>query len=489
MSSAADDLQPRRWALPIGSSQVDDGDFIDVVDKFSGLVAYEVATASKARVTEAIAAARGALADPLPAHRRFDILAKAAAILRERADELVETLIAEGGKPRKASVVEVNRSIETLQWSAEEAKRIAGEAFGLDASPTGVGRFAITLREPVGVVAAISPSNSPLNLVVHKVGPALAGGNAVVLKPPQVTPVCSLLLAEILRQAGLPDGYLNVVVGSEVGDTLLAHPDVNFYNFTGSVGVGEHLRRTIGLRRALLELGGNSPVIVHADADVVRAAEACASKGFTSAGQACTSVQRIYAHRSIFAAFVTALVTATEGLHVGDPNDPRTDLGPMLSLSAADHVYQRIETAVNGGARRATGGKRDGATIWPTVLVDVPEGADIRLEEAFGPVVVVDQYDDLEDALDRANSTPYGLHAAIFTSSLDTAFHAVRRLESGAVLINEATQWRTEFVPFGGIKSSGSGREGPKYAVEEMTQMKLAMFNLSPPAPTSEQLH
>ncbi|MDX6242067.1 MAG: hypothetical protein QOG10_6974, partial [Kribbellaceae bacterium] len=409
----------------------------------------------------------------------FEILTSAAAVLRDRADEFVDALTVEAGKPRKASIVEVDRSIETLQWSAEEAKRIAGEAFGLDASPSGVGRFAITLRQPVGVVAAITPSNSPLNLVAHKVGPALAGGNAVVLKPPQVTPVCSLMLREVFQEAGLPDGFFSVVVGPEAGEALLTDSGVDFYNFTGSVDVGLHLRRTIGLRRALLELGGNSPVIVHADADIARAAVACAAKGFAHAGQACTSVQRIYVHRSIASDFLKALVAATEALQVGDPDDSATDLGPMIALSAASRLHQRIEDAVHAGARRLTGGERVGPVLWPTILVDVPDDAAIRCEEAFGPVIVVDQYEDVEAALQAANSTPYGLHAAIFTASLQVAFRAIERLEAGAVLVNEATQWRTEFVPFGGVKLSGSGREGPKYAVEEMTQLKLAMLNLT----------
>lgn len=470
-----------RLTLPVGDDVVDSADRITVMDKYLGQPAYEVAAATAEHVDAAVRAGRIAVAAPLPAHRRAQILADAAAGLLAHADELVETLIAEGGKPRRASQAEVRRSAETLQWSAEEAKRIAGEAFGLDATPDGVGRFAITLRQPVGVVAAITPTNSPLNLVAHKVGPALAAGNAVVLKPPQATPVCALLLHRILVAAGLPPGHLSVLVGPGVGEALLRHPGVDFYTFTGSAEVGAHLRRTVGLRDALLELGGNSPVIVHDDADVARAATACATGGFTAAGQACTAVQRVYVHARVEAEFTAALVAATEALGVGDPRDPATDVGPMLTDAEADRVAARVDEALRAGARRRTGGRRDGRVLWPTVLTHVAVDQRVHREEIFGPVVVVEPYDDLDAVIAAANDSPYGLHAAVFTRSLDVAFAALQRLEAGAVLVNESTRWRTEFVPFGGMKESGTGREGPRYAIERMTRLKVGMFALTDP--------
>jgi acyl-CoA reductase-like NAD-dependent aldehyde dehydrogenase len=471
-----------RFSLPIGDQMWGHGEWTTVYDKYSREPAFEVALAGQAEVEAAVAAARAASARPLPAHRRYEILMAAADGIAARRDALVETLVIEGGKPRKASVNEVRRTVETFQWSAEEAKRIGGEATPLDATPDGVGRYAITLRQPVGVVVAITPSNSPLNLVAHKVAPALGAGNAVVLKPPQATPVCALLMHLVLAEAGLPPGFLNVLVGPDVGEALLKHPGVDFYTFTGGEVVGEHLRRTVGLRDSILELGGNSPVLVHADADVDDAAQACATKGFLAAGQACTSVQRIHVHRAVYPAFVEALSTAAEALVVGDPGEPATDVGPMIADHEADRVVAWVKDAVAAGARLVTGGRREGALIWPIVLTDVPRTERVYDSEVFGPVVVVEPYDDLDEAIAAANSTRYGLHAAVFTASLDVAFHVIQRLEAGGVVVNDASQWRTEFVPFGGVKRSGIGREGPRYAIDRMSRLKVAMIALKPPA-------
>lgn len=468
----------RRFELSIGGVPRTGASTIVVKDKYQDVPAFEVVAASAEETAAAVEVGREAVAEPLPSHQRYAILMKAARGLESRVDEFVTTLVKEGGKPRAASANEVRRSVETLQWSAEEAKRLNGETIPLDATPGGVGRLALTIREPVGVVAAITPTNSPLNLVAHKVGPALAAGNAVVLKPPQATPVSSLLLREVLEEAGLPPRFLSVVAGPEVGEALLGHPGVDFYNFTGSVAVGEHLRATVGLRDCLLELGGNSPVLVHADAQVERAAAACASKGFAAAGQACTSVQRIYVHADAVEAFTRALLAEVERLGVGDPRDETVHVGPMLTLRDAERVDAWIDEAVAAGAHVLTPRKRRGALLWPAVLTDVPHQARVYCEEVFGPLVVVEPYTDLDEAINAANDSPYGLHAAVFTESLDIAFRAIRNLQAGAVLVNEATQWRTEFVPFGGMKHSGSGREGPRYAVEHMTRTKLAMLAL-----------
>jgi acyl-CoA reductase-like NAD-dependent aldehyde dehydrogenase len=469
----------RLVALVDGRPPVGPGTVV-VVDKFRGTPAWVLPAASRADVAAAVAAARLASRTPLPAHERYRILQRAADLLEQQQDEFVDALIIEAGKPAKASRVEVRRSIETLRWSAEEAKRLNGESIPLDAAENGVGRLGITFREPVGVVAAISPSNAPLNLVAHKVGPALAAGNAVVLKPPQVTPVSSVLLQWALLEAGLPAGLFHVVVGPDLGDALLENPGVDFFTFTGSVEVGEHLRRTIGLRDALLELGGNSPVIVHADADLARASAACARMGFGSAGQACTSVQRIYVHEDVVEDMLERLRADVDALVVGDPRDAATDIGPLIALREAERVVAWAEEAVASGATMVTGGRREGSLVWPIVLTGVPRSAKVYCEEVFGPVVVIESYTDIGTAIDAANDSPFGLNAAVFTASLDLAFDVVRRLEAGTVLVNEGTQWRTEYVPFGGIKNSGIGREGPRYAIERMTRLKLALLALEP---------
>jgi len=465
--------------LPIGDRHSHpDAETFAVLDKYRGHAAYRVATASATDVDEAVGTARRALATPLPAFRRYEILMRAAALLDEERDRFVDALITEGGKPHKASTAEVGRAVETLRWSAEEAKRLNGETIPLDASAAGVGRLALTLREPVGVVAAITPTNSPLNLVAHKVGPALAAGNAVVLKPPRATPVCSLLLHDVLQRAGLPAGWLSVVAGPAAADALVSNADVDLYNVTGSAAVGARIRRDVGLRDTLMELGGNSPVIVHGDADVARAAQACVAKGFAGAGQACTSVQRVYVHASVATAFVAALRAGVRALVVGDPRDAGTDVGPMISEDAAQRVESWIDEALALGCRVHGDRRREGPVLWPVVLDGVPRDARVSCEEVFGPVIVVEPYTALDQAIDAANDTRYGLHAAVFTSSLDVAFTAIRQLDAGGVLVNEATQWRTEYVPFGGVKDSGSGREGPRYAVERMTRTKVAMLAL-----------
>lgn len=462
--------------LPVGGGWSTGTESLDVIDKYTGAVAFRVAVANASDVSAAVAAARSAVQQPLPAHRRYDVLAAAALGVAARSEELIETLVSEGGKPYKASVREVARTRETLIWSSEEAKRISGDAMRLDATQAGEGRWAINVRSPVGVVCAITPSNSPLNLVTHKVGPALAAGNAVILKPPSATPVSALLLADILFEAGLPREFLSVVVGPGLGDVLLADTGIDFYNFTGSIPTGQHVRTVIGLRPSILELGGNGPVIVHEDADLGLAATACATKGFSAAGQACTSVQRIVVHERVLDEFVELFRQATALLNVGDPRDPETDIGPMISEKEARRVESWVDDALQVGAVALLKGERRGSTLTPTILTNVDRRTRVYCEEVFGPVTIVEAVPSLDAAIDAANGTEYGLHAAIFTRSLALAFAAIERLQAGGVLVNEATQWRTEFVPFGGVKKSGIGREGPKYAVEAMSQLKVAMI-------------
>ena len=453
-----------------------------VTDKYHHVPAFEVAAATRADVDRAVHVAAKAVARPLAPHTRADILFGAAALLRERSREFVAALVREAGKPYQASENEVGRAATTLQWSAEEAKRQHGEAFALGAEPRGEGRFGISVRKPIGVVAAITPFNSPLNLVTHKVGPALAAGNAVVLKPARRTPVCSLLLHDVLRDAGLPTGLCSVLVGPEVGDALLDNPLIDAYTFTGSTAVGLELRKRVGLRPSLLELGGNSPVIVHADADVALAAKACASTGFSNAGQACTAAQRVLVQRSIHDEFLERFIAEVEELVVGDPASPDTHVGPLISEAEAKRVETWIDEAVAQGATLIAGGPRDRALIPPAIVVNPPKDARVICDEVFGPVVSVQSYEAIHDAFEAANDTPYGLHAAIFTDSLDIAWQAVLEIDAGGVLVNEGPQWRTEFVPFGGVKQSGIGREGPRYVTEELSKLTLAMIRPSTPA-------
>lgn len=477
-TAAADVVVDPRFRLAVGAPPGPDRPLLAVEDPYRGRTAFWVAQATPKDVAAAVAAGRAALAKPLPAHRRAAVLEAAADLVEADAQALTDLLVREAGKPRRAASGEVARTSATLRWCAGEALRINGEALPLDADPRGEGRLALTLREPVGVVAAITPSNAPLNLAAHKVGPALAAGNAVILKPPDTTPGTALALRELFLRAGLPPAWFSVVVGEGLGEVLVADPGVDLVTFTGSVETGRRVRAAAGIRDVMLELGGNSPVVVHHDADLDRAVAACTAQAFAGAGQACTSVQRVIAHRDVVDDVARRLVEAVGQVVVGDPDDPETTVGALLDDAAANRVASWIDEAVAGGARLLTGGRREGRVLWPSVLTDVPTDCRLWREEVFGPVLVLMAADDLDHAIALANDTVYGLHAAVFTASLDVAFTAVRRLRAGAVLVNEATQWRTEFVPFGGVGESGTAREGPRYAIQQMTRPKLAVLAL-----------
>uniref|UniRef100_UPI0035148013 aldehyde dehydrogenase family protein n=1 Tax=Euzebya sp. TaxID=1971409 RepID=UPI0035148013 len=347
-----------RFALAVGEGPAPDRPLLPVQDPYRGDTAFWVARASAEDVQSAVRLARAALADPLPAHRRSAVLDTAADLVDDAAEDLTRLLVREAGKPRRAAAGEVARTAETLRWSAGEALRITGEAIPLDAAAAGEGRLAFTLREPVGVVAAITPTNAPLNLAAHKVGPALAAGNAVVLKPPDATPCTALALRDLLLAAGLPAAWFSVVVGGGLGQALVANPDVDLITFTGSVETGRHIRAAAGIRDVMLELGGNSPVIIHADADLDRAVGACTAKGFAGAGQACTSVQRIIAHRDVAEEVARRLVAAVAELGDGDPDDPATTVASLRDDESADRVRSWVAEAVQRGARLLTGGRR-----------------------------------------------------------------------------------------------------------------------------------
>ncbi len=475
-------VEMEHYRLYINGSWVDTTERLEVKDKFTGETFATMASAGEKEVNEAIGAARKTFDEGkgLSAYERFQILKRTAEYLLEQKVELARIITLEVGKTLKESLVEVERASQTFEIAAEEAKRIHGEGIPVEASPGSENRMAFTMRVPKGVVCAITPFNVPLNLVAHKVAPAIAAGNTVVLKPTSQTPIIAAKLVELMEKAGLPAGYLNLLVGpgAVLGDRLAEDDRIDLYTFTGSPSVGRRLKDRVGLRKALLELGSNSAVIVHADADLEKAASLCAGKSFANAGQVCISVQRIYVHREVEKSFVEKLAAATERLVVGDPFQESTDIGPMISEKEAERAENWVQEAVAQGASVVTGGKREGALFYPTVLTGLTPKMKVVCEEVFAPVVSIIAYDDLEEAIALVNQSKYGLQAGIFTQSLDSAFKAARNIHVGGVMINDASQYRADQMPYGGVKESGWGKEGPKYAIEEMTEERIVVFNL-----------
>jgi acyl-CoA reductase-like NAD-dependent aldehyde dehydrogenase len=409
-----------------------------------------------------------------PAHQRASVLQAIAHLMAERAEELARIMTLQTGKTIREARVEATRSISTIEISAEEAKRIGGEVIAMDAVPPGAGKTGFTIRVPVGVVAGITPFNAPLSTLCHKIGPALAAGNTVVVKPHPHGSGVTALLGQIVLDAGLPPGAFNIVHGGPaVGTALVNHKRVALVNFTGSGRVADRIIRTIGLRRILLELGGNAPTIVHGDADLKKAVSQCIEASFGLTGQSCISTQRIFVQRPIYEEFTEQLVAGAKGRKTGNPLDPSTEMGPMINEETAARVEAWIREAIAAGAHLRCGGERHGTMVIPAVLTDVTSQMKVMCEEVFGPVVTVSPYDTLEEALRAANDTPWGLKAGIFTRSLDVALAAAKHLEYGTININAASRARTDQEPSGGIKLSGWGKEGPRYAIEEMTYLKM----------------
>jgi acyl-CoA reductase-like NAD-dependent aldehyde dehydrogenase len=466
--------------LLIGGEWIETGEWIEVRSPYDGSLVGRAAKAGGGVAKQAIDAAERAMADPLPAHERAEILQRTAGLIAEHADELAQTISAEAGKPMKAARVEVSRATSTFTMAAVEARKLAGEAVPMDASPAGEGKLALTLRVPVGVVGAISPFNFPLNLVAHKVAPALAAGCAVVLKPASQTPLSALALGELEVEAGLPPGWLNVVCGSaaELGDVIVEDERVALITFTGSAAVGWKLRERAPRKRVNLELGNATPVVVTADADLEDAATRLAANAFSFAGQSCISVQRIYVERAAYEEFVGLFVPRVEHLVVGDPADDTTDVGPVISVDDRDRILAWIEEARASGARVLTGGTLDGELLLPTVLAGAPAGAKVSCEEVFGPLCTLTPFDSLDEAIALANGTRYGLQAGVFTGDVKTALRAARELEFGGVTVNEAPTFRADQMPYGGVKDSGNTREGPAYAIREMTEERLVVLQL-----------
>ena len=466
--------------LFIDGDWVETADWIEVRSPYSGEVVGRVARAGADEARRAIDAAERAMAEPLPAHKRAEILVKVAGFLGRRHDEVARTISDEAGKPMKAARVEAQRAMSTYTFAAVEARKLAGEMVPMDASQAGVGKLAFTLRRPIGVVGAISPFNFPLNLVAHKIAAALAAGCAVVLKPASQTPLSALTLAELSHEAGLPPGWLNVVVGpaSEIGDVLVEDERVRALTFTGSSGVGWKLRERAARKKVLLELGNATPVIVHGDADPDEAAEKLAANAFSFAGQSCISVQRIYVQKWVYDDFVARFLPKVEDLAVGDPADESTDVGPVIDEESRERILSWIEEARDGGADILAGGGPEGELIQPTVIANASLDMRVCREEVFGPVCVLNSYEALDEAIALANGTRFGLQAGIFTADIRVAMRAAQELEFGGVIVNEAPTFRADQMPYGGVKDSGNTREGPPYAVRELTEHRVVVIDL-----------
>ena len=474
-------LQPANQNY-IGGEWVDTPDHETVRLPYDGSPIGEVPRAGLEMLDRAIAAARQGFAvmRELSNYERADLLLRVGELMRRDLAEYTQIVCAETGKPIKEAKVEVERGLQTLIAAAHEARQLHGEVIPMEFSATGKGRMAMTVREPLGVIGCITPFNVPLNLALHKVAPALAGGNAVVHKPATKTPLSALRLARTMEEAGVPKGAYNVITGSGalIGMAMAEHPGLEMLTFTGSPEVGRTIKSRAGFKKVTLELGNNSAVIIEPGSDLNTAIARTVQGAFSHSGQVCISVQRVFVHRSIASEFIDRLKTGAEALQVGHPYDQGTDISSLIDEKEAVRIEEWIAEAVVGGAKVVTGGQRTRATVRPAVLLDVPAGCQMSCQEAFGPVVAVYPYDDLEGAIEQANATPYGLQAGIFTPDIQRAFQAARKLQVGGVMINDIPMYRADHMPYGGVKESGSGREGPRYAIEEMTEMKLICWKV-----------
>ena len=461
---------------------VDRTETIDVRDPFDNSLIDTVPSADHDDVETALAAAFSARATArkMTTYERSQVLLKTAAIVRENVEDFARVIAREGSKTITEARKEAGRTVNTLTISAEEAKRLNGETIPFDSFPGGEQRRGHYERVPIGVVLAITPFNDPLNLVAHKLGPAIAGGNSVILKPATVTPLSALKLTEAFIEAGLPEDVLQCITGhgAVLGDAMVSDERVRMVSFTGGLEAGKHITTKAGLKKIGMELGSNSPVVVWKDADIEWAAETCVSGAFWAAGQNCIGVQRIYIHREVYDRFRDLFVDRTGAYNIGDKMDEATDMGPMITEGEAERVERWIAEAVKKGATVAAGGKRTGTLVEPTVLENVPTDATIHYEEVFGPTVNLYPFDELDEAIAEANSADYGLHAAAFARDVEVCFRLAEGLDAGSVLINDSTDYRLDSMPFGGVKGSGLGKEGVKFSLQEMTEPKVICWYL-----------
>lgn len=465
----------------IGGEWVDRGQTVSVTNPFDGTTIDTVPQAGVEDIALAVKSAeRGFQAmKAISAFDRYTILMKTVGLIQERHEEFARILSAEEGKVINEARTEVDRCVQTITWSAEEAKRLRGETIPLDASPGNATKFGFTLRVPVGIVAAISPFNFPLNLVAHKVGPALAAGNSVIIKPASDTPLSALKLTEVLLEAGIPAEAIQCVTGpgAAIGDALVQHPSIRKVTFTGSQEVGEHIMRTAGLKKVTMELGSNSPLVVMPDADVEKVAAATVAGGYSNAGQVCISTQRVIVDTDIYGDYLDALKPLVEAIPTGNPAEEAIALGPMIRERDAVRVGEWIDEAAAAGATVLAGGERDGALMSAAIIADVTSDMRVYREELFGPAVTVTKASGVDEAIAMANDTRFGLAAAIFTQNVDTAMRFAMEVDSGNLNINWNTTFRADMMPYGGLKDSGLGKEGPSYAIEEMTELKMVIFH------------
>lgn len=458
-------------------------DVYELKSPYSGAVIAKLSISTKEEVLEAIQSAKKTqeVMKNMTALERSEILGKVADLFEEQLEECAHILTQENAKPLKSARGEIIRTIETYRFASEEAKQLTGETIPMDAAKGGKGKFGFTKREPLGVIAAITPFNFPFNLVAHKLGPAFAAGNTVVLKPASQTPLSALKTAELFEKAGLPAGALNVVLGrgGDVGDILVKHPDIKLVTFTGSLEVGLDIKAKSGLKKATLELGSNSAVVVDSTEDIESTAQRCVEGAFTFAGQVCISVQRIYVKEELYESFTNAMLDAVKGWKCGDPTEESTDISALVTEKEAMRAEQWVQEAEQEGAEILCGGNRTGSIVEPTIIANAPAHLSINCQEAFAPLVVVQSYKNFEEAISYVNDSQYGLQAGVYTTSVEKAFKAIDEIEVGGVIINDIPTFRVDQMPYGGVKNSGTGREGIKYATEEMTELKLAVFNLS----------
>jgi acyl-CoA reductase-like NAD-dependent aldehyde dehydrogenase len=473
---------PRLYKTLIGGRWTEGAEVLEVANKYSGEVMGSVPLTDRNTFEDAIRAAQDGFfrISSLPAYERSRILQKTSERIEAQKDEITRLIAAEAGKAWKHAEAEVERSVQTFKFASEEAKSIHGETVPMDACVGGEKRMGFYLRFPVGIVGAISPFNFPLNLVAHKVAPAIAAGCSVVLKPASTTPLTSLKLGEIMVEAGLPSGALNIIVGpgSTVGNWLVTDERISMITFTGSPPVGKDIKSKSGLKKITLELGSNSACIIDESADLDLAVPRCIVGSFAYAGQVCISVQRIYIHGKLLDEFTRRFLEGTRKLKLGDPLDPETDMGPMITEGDAKRTEDWVKEAVAGGAKLLIGGKRERNFYHPTVLTDVKPDMKVMAQEIFAPVVCLVPFDDFSDGVKMVDDSVYGLQAGVYTSDIENAFRAVKGIKVGGVIINDVPTYRADQMPYGGVKESGIGREGLKFAIEEMTDIKMVVFNL-----------
>lgn len=465
----------------IDSKWVDTADKLGVYDPYDDSLVDYIPKINPKDIKKVIDAAEKGfqVSKKMPIHRRAEILYATADIIKNNADDFAVLLARESSKTIREAHREVLRCVNTLTVSGEESKRIHGETVSFDSYPSGENRKGYYYRYPIGIILAITPFNDPLNLVAHKLGPAFAGGNSVILKPSSETPLSAIKLAEAFIKAGLPPEILQIVTGKsrEISEPLITDDRIKMVSFTGGINAGREIASIIGIKKLGMELGSNSPVIVWNDCDLDWAVESCVSGAFWAAGQNCIGVQRIYIHEDVYDQFRTDFVARTQKLKVGDKLDDETDMGPMITTQEAIRVEKLIHETANAGASILCGGDRQEAVVYPTVLENVPKSCRIYYEEIFGPVVNLFPINDFDKAIEEANSLDFGLHAAVFTKDIDLAFKAAYELECGGVMINDSTDYRLDSMPFGGVKNSGLGREGIKFALQEMTEPKVICFH------------